>query len=165
MYITGSKLNIGLDWTWTLLPCVVLFAASRACKIPPSTGNALGTFRPPAYIFGVMWATLSVLMGVSWTSATDASVTRIRYVGICITYALLLTSLCMWVVSYNGAMGGRCWTSATKQVGAYLFLPIFTFTIMAFAQGSIVSNVLLAPLMSWLLYAFAMTVGDILITA
>ena len=155
MYVNGPTSSIALDWVLTALPAIVLFATNYICRIPPSTGDVLGSFRPPPYVFGAIWAGLSLLTGISWTLAVHGGGS---VPGACVTYGLLLVALCAWIVASNGSQGG-----ASKQVVAYLFLPVFTLGFMAFAQGSVGSRVLLSPLLAWLLYAFAMTTGDILV--
>ena len=172
MYVGGAALHFDvLDWVWTILPVAAIFGVGRLCRLPKSTGSVLGTFRPPGVAFAVVWSVLSVLLGFSWAVAshegpTGAVRSPLRYAGVCTTYGLLVAGLCMWTAAYSGATGGSaCWPGATKQVGAYLFLPLFALLGMAFAQGNVLSNVLLAPLGAWLLYAFAMTAGDILMSA
>ena len=147
-----------LDWVFTLLPLIAIFGAGAACPLTDA-GESIGRLRPPKIVFPVVWSILALALGVSWTLSTrqnGAVVGTTEYVGVSVTYGLLVASLVTWSILRG--------CEKRKDLATYLFVAILGLVFMCFAQGNVPSKMVLAPLIGWLLYAFAMSSSELLLT-
>lgn len=137
-----------LDIILFSLPLVTGFGMSGICPMKSTSGDIV-PFRPPAWVFGIAWTILYILLGFSWIIA------RHQHNGILadILYGLITFGLIMWIVIYS-CMGD-------KKNAIYMFLLLFISTISALCVGNLTSKLLLIPLLVWLLFAFSLNTFEI----
>jgi benzodiazapine receptor len=149
-------------WGRTLPEALQLVISIIACQLAGVigglfTGPAIPTwyatlrkpsFTPPGWVFGPVWVTLYVLMGVAaflvWRKGFDNSQVRIALA----TFAVQLLLNALWSVVF---FGQRSPTGGLVAIGL-LWIAIL-LTIIAFARLSSVAALLLAPYILWVSFA------------
>lgn len=106
------------------------------------------SWNPPDYIFGPVWTTLYILMGVSlflvWKSGTDAGTKRKAIV----LFAIQLVLNFFWsFIFFDQQLIGAAFA---EIIGLWLFILL---TIFAFARISKTAAWLLVPYISWVSFA------------
>lgn len=106
------------------------------------------SWNPPNYIFGPVWTTLYILMGISlflvWRSATDVSTKR----NAIILFAIQLVLNFFWsFIFFDQQLTG---TAFAEIIFMWLFILL---TIFAFARISKLAAWLLVPYISWVSFA------------
>ena len=91
-------------------------------------------FRPPGYIFGIVWPILFILIGVSWFNRLNLSW----------LYLVLSILLALWIIIYNN--------SKILSFIEIIITFIFTMFLIIFEYKSN-SSLLLIPLALWLIFA------------
>lgn len=121
------------------LPMITGFGMSGICKMKKNEGSNIPQ-RPPAYVFGIVWPILYLLLGYSWMNSINQSELDIMH-GIC---TLLLT---LWLVLFS------CYEN--KKMGIYIIASTIAvvITCISLHQNNI-NKILLTPLLAWLIVAF-----------
>ncbi len=103
------------DVVYFLTPGLLGYSISAICSIGKSAGKAVA-FRPPPKAFGVIWAILFILLGISWVIASRSTLNPksgcVKHV-LCVTSYLLFTvSLAAWIIFYGCKRNKKadCWT-------------------------------------------------------
>lgn len=124
------------------------YLVSLKCKMNNRSGSSV-RFRPPSYIFGIVWPILYLLIGYSWVESTDT----IAENKIDILYISLSLLLGLWIIVYS---------CLENKVGS-LFVMFIIFLNLLFLMILVPekSKLLLAPLCVWLLYATFLLTTDI----
>ncbi len=106
------------------------------------------TWNPPSWIFGPVWTTLYIMMGISlflvWKSATGKELKRIAI--ILFTVQLLLNFFWSFIFFYNQQPG---W-ALVEIIVMWIFILL---TIFAFANVNKLAAWLLVPYISWVSFA------------
>lgn len=140
------------QWIRLVLPSVSGFFVSSLphCR-PGKKAGSVVKFRPPGFVFGLVWPVLYLLLGAAWVYAQRHSETPGAFVDIC--YGMLVFFLTLWIVVYG--------CLHNKKGGVYvIFLAIFA-TIMSRDISPQLSRVLLSPLLVWLLFAGLISVFEV----
>ena len=134
--IIGSKENI----IRFFFPMFISYLVSIKCKMDKNSGSSV-KFRPPGYIFGIVWPILFTLIGLSWVNSASKLKSRLSDI-LYLSLSLLLAS---WIIVYS------CMKDKKKAVYIlFLTLLAITFLMLYVPQNS---KLLLAPLGIWVLYA------------
>ena len=126
------------------IPITTGFSFSFIFKVDKRSSERV-KFRPPTYVFTAMWIILYLLMGFSWVLANREH--RLNN----IIYSILNMCLLSWIVIYK-------YNQSKSVVPLMLAL---TTAIMSMTIGTKVSRLLIAPLLSWLLYATLMLTTEL----
>ena len=129
-----------------LLPLVSGFATAYFCSPGKKAGKAVG-FRPPAWIFSVVWPVLYLLMGWSWIQATKSDTLNH------IPYAILQILLVAWLVVYGCA--------GNKEAGTWIIALSLLACGYCLILGNAGSRITLLPLVVWLGFALLMNAADV----
>jgi|MDTB01.2.fsa_nt_gb tryptophan-rich sensory protein len=137
-----------LDVILFLLPILSGFVMSAICPVSSTSGDKV-PFRPPSWVFGVVWFILYILLGLSWVIARhqDNGVVADVY------YSLLTASLVLWIVMYS------CLNQ--KKNAIYVFGLSFICVISALCLGNLTSKLMIVPLLVWLIYAFSLNTFEV----
>ena len=119
------------------------------CRIKSSNAGNIVKFRPPGYIFGIVWPILYLLFGISWIIAFSKK----KKVYIDILYALQAVFLIGWIVVYS--------CLSDKINGIYVLLLNLLTVIMLMLMVNKISKMLLAPLAVWLLFALLLNIFEV----
>ncbi|WP_137283724.1 TspO/MBR family protein [Halorussus salinisoli] len=155
--IRGSRGETGIDW-------VVLFGSIAVCElagIVPSilTAEDVATwyptlakpaFTPPSWVFGPVWTTLYLLMGVALYLVWRSDRGRLRQVALAV-FGVQLVLNAAWSLVFFGSqavLGGLAVILA--------LLAVILATIAAFARVDRRAAVLLVPYLLWVGFATAL---------
>ena len=151
------KVLSGIKWDTEnivrfILPTALGYLTSHSCWKKASSkraGNSVA-FRPPAYVFGIVWPILYVMIGLSWViaSKTKKSNTPIE-----LCYLSISILLASWIFLY-GCKNRKIW-------GVYAIALSIGAVIMTMNLVGVESRVLLVPLITWLLLALLMNVFEV----
>lgn len=118
------------------------------CKISSKAGQTV-KFRPPSYIFSIVWPTLYILFGLSWIFAKQKMKTR----QVDILFGLQAILLTSWIVVYS--------CLSNKKGGIYvLLLNILVLTIIIMLVP-LKSQLMLVPLLVWILFALFLNIFEV----
>jgi translocator protein len=128
--------------------CILTTGAITSTFCTPLTDSGENVpFRPPGWVFSVVWPILYVCLGVSW------------YLGGHDTeHAILLASLCLWLPVYQCRKEKFC---ASLILLLSVSLSIFLSHRM-FLEQKTLSASCLVPLCVWLLFAYTINVYDVI---
>ena len=130
------------------LSMIIGYLVSLKCKMNKSSGSIV-KFRPPSYIFGIVWPILYLLIGCSWIQSTNTIIkNKIDYL-----YISLSLLLGFWIYVYS---------CMNNKIGSlYVMFIIFLNLLFLMILIPKKSQLLLAPLCIWLLYATFLLTTDI----
>ena len=141
-------MNNLVEYVLLFLPMIVCFSTSSICRIGKDSGKSV-SFRPPSWVFGVMWSILTLLLGLSWVLCYRNDNKPLVH----IIYSVLTICLALWIVIY-GCVGNKIYALWT-------FIPLMAVCLMATVIGTVTSKLLICPLFGWLLFAMFLAVNDI----
>lgn len=136
----------GIEYLYFFLPIATGYTASAFCKTTKDSGSNL-KFRPPRWVFGVVWPILYLLLGYSWVLAQRDSYFNHVY------YSLLTLFLVSWIIVYN--------CKDNKKGGVYIILASIVASLLCYTVGTQTSKLLLAPLIGWLIFALIMNSTEV----
>ena len=125
------------------------YLVSLKCKMNNRSGNSV-RFRPPSYIFAIVWPILYLLIGLSWIKSTNTISLRDNTDLLFISLSLLLG---FWIIVYS---------CMNNKIGSlyvmFLIILNLTFLMNLIPQNS---RLLLSPLCVWILFATFLLTTDI----
>lgn len=133
-------------WLTALLPLVVGLVLGFLAPVRMKVQRPILKVRPPPWVFGVAWSVLYLLVGIAWTHALiqyeemDNSTEKI---GTLILYPLLLLCLYTWAFTFNTSV----------KWGLYHIALAVLLTLMAIFVSPMGSQLMLCPLLTWLIFA------------
>ena len=135
---------------YIFIPSLMGYITSYFCNVGESSGKNI-PFRPPGWVFGVVWPILYLLFGLSWYFS-------ILYKGdnnlqVNMLYLLLSSLLCIWIIIYG------CYNN--KKFGIYILLLSLLNILIIYTIVNIKSKLLLTPLMIWLLFATLLNIFEV----
>ena len=135
-----------------LLPLIVGFGTGMICHTKSSAGSSV-KFRPPPWVFSVVWTLLYLMIGLSWLLSLRAQGGQSQLL-INVLYIQLIVILALWLVLYS-CMNQKKW--ALVMMVLVLIGTLLTYTMVS----SVVAKGLLVPLFVWLLYALLLSVFEV----
>ena len=138
-----------IDIIYFLLPSLIGYGTGMFCVIGKNAGNKV-KFRPPPYVFGLVWPILFMLFGLSWVIASKNS----NNTTICVmTYATAALFLGLWTYVYG--------CLKMKKEACWVILLSLATLLAAFSQGSEASKILISPLIAWIIFALFMNTTEV----
>ncbi len=128
--VLENKLNI----FYFLFPLISGYIAVALCPMKKNEESNV-KFRPPGYIFSIVWPILYLMIGYAWTHEKKNS----------LWYFLLSLSLAYWLVVYS------CQNNKLLAIGV-IFISIL-LTLVCYTLSKQLSKLLLLPLLVWLIFA------------
>lgn len=125
------------------------YLVSLKCRMNNRSGSSV-KFKPPSYIFGIVWPILYLLIGSSWIQATDTISLRDSTDFLFISLSLLLG---LWIIVY------ACMENKLGSLYVMFFIILNLLFLMIIIPKN--SRLLLAPLCVWLAYATLILIADI----
>ena len=129
-----------------LLPMILGYIMSYFCKMDNSGKNI--KFRPPTYIFIIVWPILYLLVGISWINSIQKYDIKIE-----ILYLILIELLTKWIYVYS------CMNN--KKMAIYILLLILLIITILMILIPTNSKLLLSPLLIWIFFATLMNVTEV----
>ena len=145
------------DIVYFLTPGLLGYSVSAICDIGKNAGDSVA-FRPPAKAFGIIWAILFVLLGISWMVGAKYSLKKqkngcSKHVLCVICYLLFTVSLTIWIIFYG--------CRNNKKAACWSLVVSIALSITCIIQGTTVSRILLAPAIAWCVFALLMNVFEV----
>jgi len=140
------KLN---ELVYLFFPMLSSYVVSGFCKMGKDSGK-LVKFRPPAFVFGIVWPILYVLLGISWVLAMrETSNQSTKFV----LYTLVSLSLAAWIFVYS--------CKKLKKHASWVLVLCITLILACIAIVNDKSKLLLTPLFGWVLFAMLMNTTEV----
>jgi benzodiazapine receptor len=127
---------------------VVGFIVSMNCKMGKDSGKSV-KFRPPSYIFGIVWPILYILLGLSWINSSRV----IKDKKIDFLFFIVSSLLAIWIVVYS------CMKDKHNSVFVLLATLLALVVLMILIPEK--SRLLLAPLMVWVFFAMLLNTSEV----
>ena len=135
-------LNNHEDYIYLLLPLISGYSVAAFCGPSKSAGSNV-KFRPPSWVFGVVWPILYLLIGLAWVKSKKYS----------LYFIALIVLLNLWLITYV--------CQKNKLGGVYILLLSLLCTLFIYTSVEKYSKYLIAPLMIWLFFATLLNVFEI----
>tara|TARA_B100000575_G_C23031584_1_gene593899 strand:- start:554 stop:994 length:441 start_codon:yes stop_codon:yes gene_type:complete len=114
------------------------YIVSMNCKMGKGSGNNV-KFRPPSYLFGIVWPILYILLGISWINSYKGNK------NIDLLFIILSSLLAIWIIVYS------CMKDKKNAIFILLLILLsIVYLIILIPQKS---KLYLAPLLVWILFA------------
>ena len=130
------------DLIYLLLPLITGYSVSAFCS-PGKKSGANIKFRPPAWLFGIVWPILYILIGLAWVNSKE----QILY------FSALIFLLCLWSVVYS--------CQNNKKGGIYIIFLSLLCLLFLYTNVNKLSKNLLSPLIVWLLFAGLLNIFEV----
>ena len=127
-------------------PMIAGFVVSKFCKMERSGVNV--KFRPPPFIFGIVWPILYILLGLSWINSNPDKNMNLE-----VMFFVLSSLLAYWIVVY------AC--QKNKRNAVFIMLAIILNIGILMVQIPKKSQLYLVPLGIWLLFALLISTTEI----
>tara|TARA_Y100000389_G_C17442544_1_gene509503 strand:+ start:640 stop:1104 length:465 start_codon:yes stop_codon:yes gene_type:complete len=126
-----------------IIPLILGFSmnAIPQCKMNKNAGSVV-KFRPPSYMFGIVWTILYILFGISWIITISKNKNKLL---IDLLYSLVTILLTLWIVVYS--------CLKNKKGGVYVLFGTICSVILCMNISPIESRMMLSLLLTWLLLA------------
>lgn len=130
-----------LNYSLIIIPLIAIYTTSLICPVSSESGNVV-PFRPPGYIFAIIWPILLLLFGFAWYEINKNQDRRLLNNTI---FILLIIFLCLWQVFYS------CLNN--KIFSIYIIFVALLFSIMAYTVSGLNAKLAICPLITWLMFA------------
>ena len=127
-------------------PMVAGFVVSKFCKMERSGVNV--KFRPPPYVFGIVWPILYILLGLSWINSNPDKNMNLE-----IMFFVLSSLLAYWIVVY------AC--QKNKKNAVFVMLAIVLNIALLMVQIPKKSQLYLVPLGVWIFFAMLLSTTEL----
>ena len=127
-------------------PMVAGFGVSKFCKMEKSGINI--KFRPPPFVFGIVWPILYILLGLSWINSNPDRDKNIE-----ILFFILSSLLAYWIVVY------AC--QKDKKNAVFVMLAILLCIALLLVQIPKKSQIYLTPLGVWIFFAMLLSTTEV----
>lgn len=127
-------------------PIVIGFTVSKFCKMSKSGVNV--KFRPPPFVFGIVWPILYILLGLSWINSNPDKNMNIE-----IMFFILSSLLAYWIVVYS--------CQKNKKNAVFVMLAIILNISLLMIQITKKSKVYLVPLAVWIFFAMLLSTTEL----
>lgn len=136
--LLSNKINI----FYLLFPLISGYITVSICPMKKTSGSNV-KFRPPSYIFSIVWPILYLMIGYAWINAKKHS----------IWYLALSLSLCLWLVVYS------CQNNKKGAIGITLLSILLV--LICYTLSEKLSKLMLIPLLVWLGFALLLNIFEI----
>ncbi len=129
-------------------PMIIGYIISSKCKMDSSSGKMI-KYRPPGYIFGIVWPILYILLGLSWINSIKGNNNQ----WIDKLYFVLSSLLALWIVFYS------CLKDKKNAIYILLLCMVIIGLLMVIIPQK--SKLMLMPLTVWLSFAILMNTTEV----
>ena len=131
------------DILYIASPITIGFIVSMICS-PDSKSGSTVKFRPPPWVFSVVWSILYLMIGYAWVNSKSTS----------IYFIILLILLDTWLITYS--------CIGNKNISLLVLVLSLLSTMLVYTTAiTTISKILITPLFIWLLYALMISTAEI----
>ena len=127
-------------------PMIAGFVVSKFCKMERSGVNV--KFRPPPFVFGIVWPILYILLGLSWINSNPDKNMNLE-----VMFFVLSSLLAYWIVVY------AC--QKNKKNAIFVMLAIVLNIALLMVQIPKKSQLYLVPLAVWIFFAMLLSTTEL----
>lgn len=143
--------EVSTDILLIFVPTILGLSVSSLCPVSREAGSSL-KWRPPSWVFGVVWPILYILTGCAWYLAQRKTKSKL------LTNILMVAVLALqnyWLVVYS--------CNRDKLGGAYILMMSWVATLLVYtSMGDCWEcQLLLAPLLGWIILAMLMNILEV----
>jgi translocator protein len=135
-----------VEYVYLFTPLITGYLSTILCKMDKNSGVNV-KFRPPSWVFSIVWPILYILLGISWLQSTRVNK---KYIWL---YLSLVLSLVFWIFTYS--------CKKDKKLSVYILLISIVVCLMCFSVGNEISKLCISPLLGWLIFALLMNTQEI----
>ena len=129
-----------------LIPSILGYSLSALCPISKSAGKSV-PFRPPSYVFAIVWPILFLCLGISMMIAFRNN-KKLFWL-----YILTTILIVSWIVFYS--------CLKNKLIGSFvLILSVLLIGICIFFSGTL-QRILMSLLILWCIFASVLNIYEI----
>ena len=141
-----NKISKNSKYLLLFIPLLVVYLPTTVYPVTNDIGSDI-SFRPPGYVFAIVWPILLTLLGINWFLNRNIS-TLIN-----IIYGILVILLAIWFILYD----------LNKYFGLFDIILSFIITFYIFYYNckyvNIYRSLQLVPLLIWLIFATILNVA------
>ena len=130
------------DFFYILFPIISGYITIYFCPMTNKKTKKLN-FRPPNYIFAIVWPILYLLLGFAWLKSKEFTV----------WYLILSLTLCLWLIVYS--------CKNNKYLALAIILISIALVLLCYTISKQISKLLLIPLLVWLCFASILSIFDL----
>ena len=145
--MTSNHLYQYLQYLPIIIPALLGYGTAMFCEVQSSSGIVV-PIRPPPIVFSVVWPILYIMLGVSWYYSR-----KIKTLLSDIFYGTLVFLLSLWIIIYS--------CENNKLGGVYILILSIVFSLLSYTVGDLTSQLLIVPLIGWLLFATILNVFEV----
>ncbi len=148
MNFAGTKY---LPYLLLIIPNIAVYLPTILFPVQSEVGNEI-SFRPPGYVFAIVWPILLTLLGISWFVR--------RKVGLYLNlvYVLLIVLLAIWFILYdNSKLYGLIDIVVCFVIVLYLIL--YNYKNFDYKNIDKYGTLTLVPLLLWLGFASSLNIA------
>lgn len=135
-----------IDILIILIPSILGYSLSALCPVSKSSGKSV-PFRPPSYVFAIVWPILFLCLGISMMLAFKSN-NKLFWL-----YILTTFSIVSWIVFYS--------CLKNKIIASFvLILSILLIGTCIFFSGTI-QRILMSLLFLWCIFASVLNIYEI----
>lgn len=131
-----------------LAPLLIGMIVAAICPMSSKSGSNIPA-RPPGYVFGIVWITLYILLGISWARTGFTQNQIPGDVVFSINVALMAT----WVITYSCV--------GNKKASLYVLLMLLMAALALFGCTNGINTILIAPYVGWVVFALMLNYSDV----
>jgi len=141
-----NKIIKKLEYCLLFIPMLAVYLPTILYPVTNEVGSNI-SFRPPGYVFAIVWPILLILLGINWFNRRKIS----NFLNS--IYVLLILLLSIWFILYdkNKIFG-------LIDIILSFFVVLFIF-IYKFKSVKIYIQLMLVPLMLWLIFASVLNIA------
>lgn len=141
-----NKIIKKLEYSLLFIPMLAVYLPTILYPVTNDVGSNI-SFRPPGYVFAIVWPILLILLGINWFNRRKIS----NFLNS--IYVLLILLLSIWFILYdkNKIFG-------LIDIILSFFVVLFIF-IYKFKSVKIYIQLMLVPLMLWLIFASILNIA------
>lgn len=126
------------EYIYLFTPLLIGYSISAVCTMDKNAGASV-KYRPPGWVFAIVWPVLYILLGLSWVYAQRQN----KYNTV--VYLIISLLLGLWLIQY----------SCNKNKKSALIILIITVVLSTLCLfiGDKTSKLLITPLIAWLIFA------------
>jgi tryptophan-rich sensory protein len=136
-----------LQYIPIIIPALSGYLTSMFCHVNKTSGIQV-SFRPPAFVFSIVWPILYLLFGFSWYFAREKNKILAD-----IFFSILVILLNLWIFIYS--------CKNNKKDAIYILILSIIFSLLCYTVGNLTSQLLIVPLVGWLLFATLLNIFEV----
>tara|TARA_Y100000992_G_scaffold241658_1_gene172546 strand:- start:12065 stop:12529 length:465 start_codon:yes stop_codon:yes gene_type:complete len=143
-----NKIVKKLEYSILFIPMLAVYLPTILYPVTNEVGSNI-SFRPPGYVFAIVWPILLILLGINWFNRRKISII------LNIIYTVLTILLAIWFILYdNNRILGLI------DIILCFFIVLFLF-LYKFKSVKYYIQLMLIPLMLWLIFASILNIASL----